>query len=53
MASTIIFLLATAILLSLATYCLFNPPRNRIRRRFDQRASKVRSTSHVERQDRI
>jgi peptidoglycan/LPS O-acetylase OafA/YrhL len=53
MASTIIFLLATAILLSLATYWLFNPPRNRIRRRFDQPASKVRSTSDVERQDRI
>jgi hypothetical protein len=31
MASDIFWLVVTATLLSLVTYCLFNPPRNRIR----------------------
>jgi hypothetical protein len=31
MASNIFWLVVTATLLSLVTYCLFNPPRNRIR----------------------
>jgi hypothetical protein len=31
MASTILWLVLTATLLSVVTYCLFNPPRSRIR----------------------